>query len=265
LEGIPLRLRSLLLNFGRPGFNMTPTGCEPKSIDATLTGDEQAVARPGAYYQVANCGSLPFSPQLGLNLSGGVRRRGHPAFHAVLKMKPGEANLRRVSVTLPRGELLDNAHIGTVCTAGDFAMRACPAGSLIGHAEARTPLLDQPLAGPVYLRSSNHRLPDLVFDLRGQIDLQVVGRVDSVDESLRTTFESLPDAPVDSFVLDLLGGKKGLVNNSESLCGSRKKAVVRLTGQNESALTKKVRLHARCGSKASHRRHLRLFESREVR
>ena len=49
---------------------------------------------------------------------------------------------------------------------------------MIGAAEAVTPLLDQPLEGPVYLRSSSHKLPDLVADLKGQIDIELVGRID---------------------------------------------------------------------------------------
>ena len=48
---------------------------------------------------------------------------------------------------------------------------------MIGHASAVTPLLDQPLEGPVYLRSSSHKLPDLVVDLQGQIDIELDGRV----------------------------------------------------------------------------------------
>jgi hypothetical protein len=248
LEGVPLRVRSLLFEFTRPGFNRTPTNCGRKSIDTEIIGSEGAIATPSNYYQVGNCGSLPYRPKLKLRLTGGVKRRGHPAIHATLKAKPGEANLDKVVVTLPRGELLDNAHIGTVCTSADFARRTCPDGSLIGRAEATTPLLDKPLSGPVYLRSSSHRLPDLVFDLGGQIDLEVVGRVDAVHGSLRTTFEGLPDAPVDSFELNLLGGAKGLLNNSESLCGVPRSATVRMIGQNGAKTDGKTRLSVSCSA-----------------
>ena len=83
-----------------------------------------------------------------------------------------------------------------------------------------TPLLDEPLEGSVYLRASSHKLPDLVMDLEGQIDIELAGRVDAVDGRLRTTFESVPDAPVTSLKFDLLGGAKGLLVNSEGLCGA---------------------------------------------
>jgi hypothetical protein len=254
-EGIPLRLRSLLFTFDRPGFNRTPTGCGPKSIEARMIGSEGATLSAQARFQAANCQSLPYDPHLTLNMRGGVRRRGHPAVHAVLETTPGESNLQKVSVTLPPGELLDNAHIGTVCTRVQFAQKACPAGSIYGRAEAVTPLLDQPLSGPVYLRSSSHRLPDLVVDLKGQVDLQLSGRVDAVDGRLRTTFADLPDAPVTSFTLDLLGGKKGLVINSETLCGAGKKATVKMTGQNGAVVPSKVKLDPSCRQGRADHRH----------
>ena len=43
--------------------------------------------------------------------------------------------------------------------------RTVPKGSIYGRVKAVTPLLDEPLTVPVYLRSSNHPLPDLVAAL----------------------------------------------------------------------------------------------------
>jgi hypothetical protein len=157
-------------------------------------------------------------------------------------------------VTLPQGELLDNAHIGTVCTRPRFAAHTCPSGSELGSAEATTPLLDEPLKGKVFLRSSTNKLPDLAVDLRGQIDIELVGRIDSVSGRLRTTFESLPDAPVDTFVLNLKGGAKGLLQNTNNLCGSTKKAMVQMTGQNGAKVRSKPKLQVSCGSKGRHKR-----------
>jgi hypothetical protein len=83
-------------------------------------------------------------------------------------------------VTLPRSEFLDQSHIRTVCTRVQFAADACPSGAIYGHAVAKTPLLDEELKGPVYLRSSDNKLPDLVADLHGIIDVEVSGRIDSI-------------------------------------------------------------------------------------
>ena len=37
---------------------------------------------------------------------------------------------------------------------------------------------------------------------------------------IRTTFESVPDAPVTKFVLEMKGGKKGLLVNSSTSVGA---------------------------------------------
>jgi hypothetical protein len=94
-----------------------------------------------------------------------------------------------------------------------------------------------------------------VVDLEGLFDIELVGRIDtSKGGALRTTFGA-PDAPVTSFVLDLAGGKKGLVQNSRSLCGKAKRAKVKMTGQNGAVVTTEPKLQVACGSKARHKRH----------
>lgn len=259
IGGIPLRVRSVLINLDRRGFTLNPTNCSPFAVESEISGSEGASADASTPFQVANCAVLPYAPHLTLSLTGGVKRRGHPAIHAVLTGSAGEANIHDVSVTLPKGELLDNSHLKTICTRGAFAENACPSGSLIGRAEVNSPLLDQPLKGGVYLRASSRRLPDLVVDLQGQIDIELAGRVDSVNGRLRVTFESVPDAPVSRFTMDLLGGSKGLLVNSEGLCGSDKQATARMTGQNGTHDNGNVPLNPACGhaKRKSHRSRLR--------
>jgi hypothetical protein len=247
IGGVPLRLRTIQVDLNRPTFTLNPTNCDPFVVGSSIGGDEGAVATPSAGFQVANCSNLDFGPNLELKLRGGLKRRGHPAIRAVLQTGQNEANTRGVSVTLPKAGLLDNAHINTICTRANFAAGACPEGSRIGSAEAVTPLLDQPLSGTVYLRSSSHKLPDIVVDLHGQIDVQLIGRVDSVRGRLRTRFTTVPDAPVTRFVLDLEGGKKGLLINSRNLCNSPQKALVKMAGQNGMRIDRRVRLQMPCG------------------
>ena len=250
LEGVPLRTRSITVNLDRPDFALNPTNCDPFAVNATIDGDEGARASLSSRYQVANCSILPYAPKLSLTMSGGVNRRGHPAIHALLQTGAADANTRSTAVTLPKGELLDNAHISSICTRVQFAAGSCPESSRIGEAEARSPLLDQPLTGSVYLRSSSNKLPDLVIDLKGQISFTAVARIDSVDGRLRTTFETVPDVPLGTFVLNLQGGAKGLVTNSEGLCGAKKRATVRMTGQNGDVMNSKPKLRVACGGKA---------------
>jgi hypothetical protein len=112
----------------------------------------------------------------------------------------------------------------------DAAARSVPAAArgVRGRGE-RAP------EGPVYLRSSEHKLPDLLASLNGQIDVALQGKVDSAhNHALRNTFEVVPDAPVSRFVLSMQGGHKGLLVNSENLCSPNAKvhALADFTAQN---------------------------------
>jgi hypothetical protein len=92
--------------------------------------------------------------------------------------------------------------------------------------------LGEPLKGPVYLRASDSKLPDLAASLRGQVDLDLVAQLDSVRGRLRTTFRALPDVPLNKVVLALRGGERGSFVNTGGLCASRRRATVELDGQN---------------------------------
>lgn len=247
IEGIPLRARSIQVRIDREAFARTPTNCQPHAVDATISGDEGAVSEKSSHYQVANCATLPFRPKLSLRLIGGTKRGQHPALRATLTTKPGEANLARAVAALPRSEFLEQAHIRTICTRVQFAADRCPAAAIYGRARAFTPILDAPLEGPVYLRASDHELPDLVADLHGQVDFELVGRVDTVNRGIRTTFEATPDVPVSKFVLAMQGGGKGLLVNSRDVCaGNTPRATVRMKGQNGKRLRAMAPLRASC-------------------
>jgi hypothetical protein len=237
LQGIPLDVRSIALRMDRPAFTLNPTSCDLMAIAAAATAATGQVAPLTSPFQVGNCSALPFKPKLSLRLKGGTKRTQNPALTAVATARPGEANIGKVSVALPHSAFLDQDHIRTICTRVQFAAGAvpgenCPRGSIYGKAKAITPLLAEPLSGPVFLRSSSNPLPDLVASLHGQVDVVVVGRVDSVRGGIRNSFEAVPDAPVTKFTLEMQGGKKGLIVNSRNICKSVQRANVQMEGQN---------------------------------
>jgi hypothetical protein len=236
LQGIPLDLRSVVVSLDRSRFIKNPTNCSPFAITGAATALSGQKAPLDNRFQVGDCPKLRFAPKLKLSLKGGTRRSDHPALKAVLSAKEGEANIARTSVALPHSEFLAQNHIKTICTRVQFAADQCPKGSIYGHATATTPLLDQPLTGPVYLRSSNNPLPDLVAALKGPaerpVEVDLVGRIDSFKGGIRTTFAAVPDAPVSRFVLQMQGGRKGLLENSKNLCSSTNRATVQMDGQN---------------------------------
>jgi hypothetical protein len=182
-----------------------------------------------------------------VGFSGQMQRGGHPTFKAVLTTNEGsdsknpEANISKVQVALPHSAFLDQAHIKTICTRVQFAAgggngEQCPAGAVYGHAKVWTPLLDYALEGNVFLRSSDHPLPDLVLALKGPsyqpLAITLDGRVDSKNGGIRTTFENTPDAPATKVILEMAGGSKGLIVNSTNLCASVNKATVKMDAQN---------------------------------
>ncbi|HEV7399054.1 MAG TPA: hypothetical protein VGN84_02170 [Solirubrobacterales bacterium] len=261
LQGIPLEIRDVRVNLNRPQFTLNPTSCDPLAISGEAISVLDRVAPLSQRFQAGGCRGLDFKPSLALRLHGGTRRGAHPKLRAVLTAKGGEANIARAVVALPHSEFLDQAHIRTVCTRVQFAAKRCPAGAVYGHARAITPLLDEALEGPVYLRSSSHELPDLVAVLRGPasrpIEIELPGRIDSINGGIRSTFSTVPDQPVSKFVLTMQGAKKGLLINSTNLCTSTNRATVKLNGQNGKTHDFSPELTNDCGksSKKKPRRH----------
>jgi hypothetical protein len=255
VQGIPVTYRTIQAVLDRPGFTLNPTSCARKESEARLVSVAGAVATPASPFAVANCAKLPFKPSISFQLFGGSRRGAHPKLKAVVRMPRGGANIAGTSVALPHSEFLDQGHIRTVCTRVQFVADGCPAESVYGHAVASTPLFDEPLRGDAYLRSSNHPLPDLVLALHGPpslpIEIDLVGRIDSVNGGIRTTFESIPDAPVSQFVLGMQGGAKGLLQNSTNLCAGVHRATATFTGQNGTSRSSRPEMRVRCrGRKA---------------
>jgi hypothetical protein len=259
LAGIPLRVRDIQVYVDRSQFTLNPTACDPFATDASIWGggqnafslkDDSPVGR-SARFQAADCASLGFKPRLSFDLKGGTKRGDNPAFKAVLRPRPGDANLKRTVVRFPRATFLDQGHIRTICTRVQFASDSCPPGSIYGKVIATTPLLEQPLRGPVYLRSSNNLLPDIVFDLKGIVEIEAAARADSVKGQLRVSFPAVPDAPVSKVVVEMQGARKGLLVNSTDVCAAKPKAKVALGAHNgKAAKLRPLMRAAGCAGKA---------------
>jgi hypothetical protein len=235
IQGVPLDIRSIALNLDRPSFTLNPTSCDPMQVLGSSTSTLGSPAVLESPFQVGGCKALKFSPKLGISLKGGTKRGRFPALKAILTYPQGSgyANTASAQVTLPHGEFIEQAHFKTICTNVQFKANACPARAIYGKAKAITPLLEKPVEGPVYLRSSTHKLPDLVISLKGQIDADLVGRIDTgKNKGLRATFEAAPDVPVSKVILEMQGGKKGLLVNSENLCSKEQRAISDFTAQN---------------------------------
>jgi hypothetical protein len=266
--GALLDISSVDVNLDRRGFSLDGTNCAPMAVGATLRGGGANPADPATFtafpvsvpYQWNGCEGLSFKPKLALQVFGATRRAKNPKLKAVLTAREGDANIGRAVVTLPKGLILDQSNIAKVCTRTQFAANACPEDSRYGFARAFTPLLDQPLEGPVRLRSSDNLLPDLVASLHGQINIDLAGKIDTSKGRIRNSFNTVPDVPVSRFELTVRGGKKGILTNSLNICGKRKgkkakpktlRASVKLFAQNgKKANNKRLKLKTPCAKSA---------------
>jgi hypothetical protein len=242
LDGIPLHLRDIRIYMDRYQFTHNPSSCAPGQLISNLTGSglsftseaDDSTATGTRHFQLLNCLTLGFKPKLGIRLKGPTRRGAYPQLRATFAARgQGDTNLKEIAVSLPHSEFLAQNHIRAICSKVQFAKDNCPAASVYGSATAFTPLFDEPLRGNVYLRSSSHKLPDLVASLySGAIHIVLEGKIGPTkDGGIQALFRDLPDEPVDRFVMVLNGGRRGLLTNSSNICNVPPEATVKALGQ----------------------------------
>jgi hypothetical protein len=257
--GVKLDVRSIDVNLNRFKFMLNPTNCAAGATAGTISGGGSNPANPASWssfaiaapFQATACKGLGFKPTFNARIAGPTTRAKNPQIRVVVKARPGDANIARTALNLPHSLFLDQGHIKTICTRVQLAAHECPKNSVYGHAEASSPLLKNKLKGPVYLVSSKHKLPDLLADLKGQINIQLDGVISSQHGGLKTVFNNTPDVPLKTFILNMQGGKKSLLQNSANLCKGKQLAVLNMKGQNgKTVKNNKLRLNiASCGSK----------------
>ncbi len=246
VKGVPIRLRSLAVDVDRRDFMINPTGCTEKSVGGVLHGQGGAIANVSSRFQISDCTSLDLRPSLALSLSGKGQTRdgGHPAVSASLTQpQGGQSNLKKVRVTLPLSLALDpdNSESDSLCSfvEGSKSDPKCPASSVVGNATAVSPILNEPLSGPVYFVKNERKdpksgrsiktTPKLAIPLAGEsgVKLTLTGTSDVVGDRLVTTFDNIPDAPVSSFKMNITGGKKGILVISTPTSASPRRSPTR--------------------------------------
>jgi len=261
VDGVPLRIKTVNVTIDRPNFTFNPTNCNPMAITGTLTGAQGATAQVSSHFQVTNCAALKFAPKFSANTAGAAHPNGPGAsFHVRLGAKEGpgggEANIKRVEVQLPK---LLPARLTTLqksCTQAQFSLNpaGCPEFSFVGTATARTPVLANALTGPAILVShGGAAFPDLVIVLQGEgIVLDLVGNTQIKNGITYSRFETVPDAPVSSFALDLPQSKHSALSSTSfsGLCGQNLVMPTFMEAQNGAQLHQNTNITiAGCGPK----------------
>ncbi|MDW5593507.1 hypothetical protein VSS74_04110 [Conexibacter stalactiti] len=274
LEGVPLQIRSINVKVDKQGFMLSPTNCSEKSIRAQIASLEGAVANTATRFQVGNCAALDFRPKMAIKVGarGKLTRGKRTPLDVTLTMPRGNANNRAVDVTLPKtlNARLDVVNRRVACSIEQFRADRCP--MVIGTGTAVTPLLRDPLRGPAYfVYNPARRLPDLVVRLKGQINIDLVGKVSITrDLKLRTTFDAIPDQPISKFRLQLNSGPRdGAIGTTRNLCLAATRrgltAALSFTAQNNERITQSPKISvAGCG-RASTRATRRTGRARRAR
>ena len=257
IGGIPIRMRSIQVNIDRPNFTINPTTCSPFSVDSQGIGDQGTVTDFSSYFHAVNCRSLGFQPKMTVRQIGkkGTKRARNPRLQFDLRTRPGDANIKSLSVTLSHAFEIDQRHLGNICSEKELTASQCAGRTPIGTATTTTPLLDAPLSGAAYAVSGSGGLPRLAFLLNGQVNL--VPRADSksrADGRLQTTVPVVPDAPIGHFRLNVFGGKTGYLINTRDICRHTPVITVHYVGQNGKTRTENVKVKAACGKKKKKKR-----------
>jgi hypothetical protein len=240
-DGIPLRIKRVSVNLNRPNFTLNPTSCEVKAITATATSIQGAQAPLSAHYQAAGCQGLPFHPEFSASTLGHTSKQNGASLHVRIGFHPGQANIHKVELTIPNILPSRLTTLQKACPEAQFNTNpaGCPSASLIATAIAHTPLLPDPLSGPVYFVShGGAAFPDTVMVLQGDnVKLQVVGHTDIKKGVTYSRFETVPDAPVTSFEFNAPEGPYSIFGSNGNLCQTEVRMPTTITAQNGAVLT----------------------------
>jgi hypothetical protein len=249
IDGIVVNVREIHAYVDRAKFILNPTNCSPSSIQNIVSGAGADFTNPAdqvpvllsSPFQAADCSGLAFKPQFAVSTSGKTSKAGGASLSVKLSFPAGslgtEANIAKVKVDLPKQLPSRLTTLQKACTAAQFNANpaGCPAGSVVGHAKAITPLIPAPLEGPAYFVShGGEAFPSLIMVLQGYgITIDLVGTTFISKAGITSsTFKAVPDQPVSSFELTLPEGKYSALAANGNLCTSRLAVPTAFVGQN---------------------------------
>jgi hypothetical protein len=211
----------------RADSNLAPGVFDETSVQSVDAGGNPA--------PLSGCGRVPFAPEVsarptsevadspsGLDFGLGLPDQGLLLPSGNLESQPG-----KTVVTLPPGITVNPSAASGLgaCTPAQYRAESatsapgqgCPESSKLGTLLVKTPLLEEPLEGSVYLATPHDNPFDSLLALyivvqapeRGVVVRQA-GEVqaDPVTGQLTTTFDGLPPLPYSSFQFDLREGPR---------------------------------------------------------
>jgi hypothetical protein len=260
LDGVPLDIRSVMVRIGGVGgnnkFTFNPTNCDALAVTGTLTSTSATNVAISSPFQAVNCQSLQFRPGFAASTAGRAGKAGGASLHVNLTYPNAPqgtyANIKSIKVDLPKQLPARLTTLQKACLAATFEANpaSCPAPSIVGTVVVHTPILNSPLAGPVYLVShGNEAFPDVVMVLQGEgITLSLVGNTDVKKGITSNTFKTIPDAPVTSVELTLPQGPYSVLATNlperarYNFCGQTLAMPTAITAQNGAVLKQSTKV-----------------------
>jgi hypothetical protein len=221
----------------RTPFLTLPTACAgPQTTTLTVSSynDETATKTATTATGASGCDTLPFSPRLSAVADGNTSAANGAGLTVTLQQPQGQANVHSVSVVLPKELTARGSTVVGACLEATFkADPARCAAAQVGTVSSSTPLLAGTLDGPVYLVAHGQGLPTLeaVLTAPGLL-IRLTGSITFAAAGLTSTFGSVPDLPITSFVLMLPTGPHSALSSTKGVCGGPLTMATTITGQN---------------------------------
>jgi hypothetical protein len=258
VKGVPVRLRHINVAVNKQGFLFNPTNCGPLATETTVTGFVTplgaAVTSPllSSPFQLGECDKLAFTPRFRAASSARTSKANGAGLETTIDQPSGQANIKSVTVTLPKALPSRLTTLQQACLAATFEVNPynCPKGSFVGGVRANTPTLRAKLKGPAILVShANEAFPDLDLLLEGEgVRVILVGNTDIKKGITKTTFASTPDVPVSSVTVNLPTGPHSALAANTDLCAHPLIMPTSIVGQNGKTVKLNTRIRVKsCG------------------
>ncbi len=234
---------------GEQPFLTLPTSC-PSEESAAVREELSLSARADSWQQpgvwtptilsaplaaMTGCQKLSFTPSIEVRPETSVAER--PTGVSIALKIPqvdalgslAEANMREAVVTLPANLVVSPSAVSGLagCSEAQIGLSssapvACPEASKVGTVQARTPLLDHPVGGSVYVAQQGNAgaaqgsnpfgsLIALYVVVEGSgVQIKAAGEVslNQLTGQLTTRFRDLPQLPYSEMTLNLFGGPR---------------------------------------------------------
>jgi hypothetical protein len=215
-NGVPIKLRRIDVDINRPGFTFNPTSCNPLAFTGALSSTQGAASPIQTPFQAANCQTLKFDPKLTVTTQGKASKADGASltFKIAYPKEPfgSQTWFNETKFDIPKQLPARDTTLQQACLANTFetSRKACPPGSIIGHAIVHTQILSEPLTGPVYFVSyGSQKFPEAVIVLQGDnITIELHGEtfIDNKTGITSATFHNLPDTPFENIEVTIPEG-----------------------------------------------------------